>query len=182
MVKGYLTKLEQSKYHYRNMVEKAKSFPFEEFGFELCAFIESARNVTFAMQAEHGNNQNFKDWYKDKQEEMKKDSVFRFFNSKRVSVVHEGDAGHEALTFYIQGRITLPPLQTVHVIMEKGILTPDHEIVARTEDGREVPMEKSIIRTPVFLELESRHVTEVCKEYLDKLEKMVEELEILPIE
>lgn len=177
--KRYKLKLEQAKYHFSNMQEKVKIFPFDEFAFELCAFIESARNITWAMQKEYGNDINFKKWYKLKQKEMDKDLIFEFFNNKRVAIVHKGDSGNAAFTFYIEARTTLPSLQTVQVVMEKGIFTPDNEIIARTEDGKEVPMEKKIIRTPVFLELQSRHIIDVCKEYLDKLEKIVDELEDL---
>ena len=179
--KRYIIKLKQAQYHFSNILAKAKSFPFDEFAFELCAFIESARNITWAMQKEYANNLKFKEWYKLKQEEMSKSQLFEFFNNKRVSIVHKGDSGLTAFTFYIKARTTLPPLEEIHVVMEKGIFTPDNEIVARTKDGKEVPMEKEIIRTPVFLELESRHVTEVCKEYLEKLEKMVVELEGLKV-
>ena len=173
--KRYLTRLTQTQYHFKNMKEKVKTFPFDEFAFELCAFIESARNITFALQKEHANNPKFKEWYNKKQEEMRKDELLKFFIEKRNTIVKEGDPGNNAFTFYLEGRLTLPPFEEVGVILTDGIFTLQGEIKAKTKTGIEIPMEKKIIRTPVFPELKSRHVIDACQEYLDKLEALINE-------
>lgn len=176
--KGHITKLRQAKYHLENMKQKVKSFPFDEFAFELCAFIEAARGITWAMQKEYSNNPKFKEWYSEKQKEMSKDQLFKFFTNKRNAIVKEGHPGNNAFTFYLEGRLTLPPLEEVGVILTEGIFTPEGEIKAKTKKGIEIPMEKKIIRTPVFPELNSRHVIEVCEEYFNKIEALVNETKI----
>ena len=171
--KGHLTKLSQAKYHLSNMKQKVKSFPFEKFAFELCAFIEVARSITWAMQKEYSKKLNFKEWYSKKQEEMSNDSIFKFFKDRRNVIIKEGHPGSNAFTFYLEMKVSIPPNETVGVILPQGIFTPQEEIKARTTDDKEIPMEKKIIRTPVFQELQNRHVIEVCEEYLNKIETCV---------
>ncbi|MBI2452234.1 hypothetical protein HYV50_04135 [Candidatus Pacearchaeota archaeon] len=173
--KGHITKLRQAKYHLENMKQKVKSFPFEEFAFELCAFIEVARGITWAMQKEYSNNQKFKEWYLKKQVEMGKDSLFKFFTERRNAIVKEGHPGSNAFTFYLEMRVSVPPNETVGVILPQGIFTAEEDIKAKTTDSKEIPMEKKVIRTPVFQELQSRHVIEVCEEYFVKIEALINE-------
>ena len=60
----------------------------EILGYYLSAFISAARSVTFVLQVEIGKNHEFKAWYSKKQEYMKNDRIFSFFNSLRVETIH----------------------------------------------------------------------------------------------
>ena len=173
--KGHLTKIKHAQYHFNNMKEKVKIFTFEEFNFELCSFIQTARNITFAMQKDYSGNKVFDDWYSFKVKEMNKDRIFKFFNSKRVSVVHKGDPGSNIYAFGVECSITIPAFEEAKVILTEKMFTGEEEIKAETKDGKEIKMEKRIFRVPVFPELDHRPVIEACQEYLDKIEMLVEE-------
>ena len=60
----------------------------EILGYYLSAFISAARSVTFVLQVEIGKNHEFKAWYSEKQEYMKKNRIFSFFNSLRTETIH----------------------------------------------------------------------------------------------
>lgn len=179
--KRYITRLKEAQYHLKNMDHKVKVFPFEEFAFELCAFIQASRNITFAMQKEHAENKKFEEWYAKKQEEMAQDELLKFFINKRNTIVKEGDSGMSAFTFYLEGHLTLPAGEEVGIVLVEGIFTPDKEIKAKTKEGKEVSMEVKLIRTPVFPELKSMHVIDACQEYYNKLEGLVKELQDLSL-
>ena len=58
------------------------------FGFNLSAFVTSARSVTFLMRKEFQHVVGFEDWYTNKQKLMQSDNDFKFFNELRVATVH----------------------------------------------------------------------------------------------
>lgn len=60
-----------------------------EFVYNLNAFINSSRNVTFVLQKEFSYNPHLKAWYLKKQEEIREDKLFKFFNEMRVASVHK---------------------------------------------------------------------------------------------
>lgn len=176
---NYRIKLEQAQYHFNNIKIKIESSLFKDFGFELCSFIDAARNITFAMQKESSENKDFCDWYTKKQEEMKNNDIFKFFNRKRISITHCGDPGPDAFTFYIELATTIPPNETVRINFPRGIISNSDEIKAETLSGKEVELKVKKLVTPVFRELKNRHVIEVCQEYLTKLQDLIEECEMI---
>jgi len=178
----YVNRLKQVEYHFNNMQEKAKKFAFGEFDHELCAFIDAARNVTFAMQKECANKPKFGEWYAKKQEEMKKDELLSFFVGKRNTVSKEGARGSDSFTFYLETEFLFTEeTSVVGVILPYDIfVNPESNALIKTADGRTLPMGKNkVIITPVFQELKGRHVIDACQEYLDKLNKLVIELKTL---
>jgi len=60
---------------------------FEHF---LEAAIVYGRSVTFHLQKEYSKKSPFDDWYREKQEEMRKDTLFQFFLNKRNYILKEG--------------------------------------------------------------------------------------------
>jgi hypothetical protein len=65
-----------------------------EFIFNMNAFLNSARNVTFALQNEFSNNPHFQAWYSKKREEMGKDNLMKYFIDKRNASVKEKTLRH----------------------------------------------------------------------------------------
>lgn len=57
--------------------------------FNMNAFLNAARNVTFTLASEFKHNQKFNAWYERKQKEMKKDNLMNFFNKLRIVSVHK---------------------------------------------------------------------------------------------
>jgi len=61
----------------------------KRFIYNMNAFLNAARNVTFTLQDEFDKNQVFETWYAQKQKEMQGDKLMTFFNELRVDSVHK---------------------------------------------------------------------------------------------
>jgi len=68
----------------------------------LNATLQALRNVTFAIQSEKNNIPNFDEWYPQWQQRLKSDSVLKWVNDARVTVVHKSD-----LEIYSSASITI---------------------------------------------------------------------------
>lgn len=79
-------KLEEAQY-FLNQMKKYLDNP-KVLGFNLSAFITAARSITYFMQKEYVHNLRFENWYNSKQEEMKKDTICKFFHNLRNANVH----------------------------------------------------------------------------------------------
>jgi len=55
------------------------------------AFASTCRSITFSMQAVISEVDGFKEWYADRMELLKKDTLSQFFNAFRVASIHIGD-------------------------------------------------------------------------------------------
>ena len=60
------------------------------FRYNLNAFIQSLRSVTFLIQANKAKIPDFEKWYKIKQDEMKNNNLLSKISSARTFVVHKG--------------------------------------------------------------------------------------------
>lgn len=60
-----------------------------EFRFNLSAFIQAFRNITFMLQSEDNKPPNFEEWYKSKQEQMRSDERLKQFVEARNVVVKQ---------------------------------------------------------------------------------------------
>src|ERR1019366_1268124 len=78
-------KFNEAQYFFNKMLEQYHR-PFE-FQFNLNAFIQAIRNVTFMLQAEENKPEGFDDWYTKKQEEMRANTLLRRFVEARNIVV-----------------------------------------------------------------------------------------------
>lgn len=54
------------------------------------SYISHARSVTFVMQQESSAQPKLVEWYQEQQTHLKDDPLMRFFNEKRVHVIHRG--------------------------------------------------------------------------------------------
>ncbi|MFC5519746.1 hypothetical protein [Polaromonas jejuensis] len=61
----------------------------EEFQFNLNAFIQALRNITFMLQSEPSKPENFESWYAGKQAEMRQSDLLRRFVQARNVVVKQ---------------------------------------------------------------------------------------------
>lgn len=80
-------KLKEAEYFLKSMFETY--FSLKKFKYNLNAFICSARSVTLIMQKEYHKKPGFKKWYSEKQKEMNKDELLRFFNNARKITIHQ---------------------------------------------------------------------------------------------
>ena len=54
------------------------------------SFLSSSRAITYALQKEGKKINGFEEWYKEKQDEMRKDELLRFIHEARTIDFHEG--------------------------------------------------------------------------------------------
>jgi len=90
-------RLEQVQLIFDDM-KKTFNKDLDKFDIHLNNFVINARTITFLMQAEFGNINGFNDWYKRKQEEMKRKGFNKFVdirntiekqgNIRNTSVLH----------------------------------------------------------------------------------------------
>jgi len=80
-------KFSEASYFLSKMIENYHN-PWE-FQFNLNAFIQAFRNITFMLQAEPNKPNSFEDWYKSKQEEMKKNILLKKLVNARNIVVKQ---------------------------------------------------------------------------------------------
>lgn len=72
-------------------------FDPEGFRTNLNATIQAIRNLTFALQAESKASEGFNEWYLVWQDKMKNDSIMKWLNDARVSIVHQRDLETKSL-------------------------------------------------------------------------------------
>ena len=70
----------------------------KQFIYNMNAFLNSARSVTFTLQEEFANDSKFKVWYPHKRKEMKDDKLFSFFNDLRTVSVHKKGSPKHSLS------------------------------------------------------------------------------------
>jgi len=147
-----------------------------EFRTNLNAFISLARTITWVMKKEFSKNPQFKEWYKTKENEMKKDDTFDFFKNIRNTVVHEKSVGKIAImtklgTLTTNGS-TLIPLPK----FDKDGNVKFHEIDKATIEG----MPANYIKTTTTLQYTfdgklGENAIDLCSLYLQKLKNIVTE-------
>ncbi|MBA4388350.1 MAG: hypothetical protein C0404_10240 [Verrucomicrobia bacterium] len=74
-------------------LKKLRGVEFDFFAARcfVSAFVTSARSITYALQAVMKPVPRFQEWYRMRQEEMKADSLSRFFHNLRTVSHHIGD-------------------------------------------------------------------------------------------
>jgi len=80
-------KFNEASYFLGKMIENYHN-PWE-FQFNLNAFIQAFRNITFMLQAEPNKPDNFKEWYETKQNDMRSNKLLKNFVNARNIVVKQ---------------------------------------------------------------------------------------------
>jgi len=60
-----------------------------EFDYNLSAFLSAFRSITYYLQKQYSNYNDFKEWYMEQQEKMYADPELHFLNKARVENVHK---------------------------------------------------------------------------------------------
>ncbi len=173
-------KIEELKYRLEQMRLKLKEKSLKEFDFELRAFVESGRNVTFCLQKEIKGKEKLECWYKEKQNFMKKNKTFIFFKELRNKITKEGTPGHTKQSFYYEFKAeNVPPKDSFRFPVRFNYIEGE-EIKIKTENNNEASVKVlKAMKTPIFPELNSKHVIEACEDYYAVLENLINEAESL---
>ena len=196
-------KIEEPKTYAKEKLEEALYFLLQmrqsyidrtHFIYNMNAFLNSARNVTFTLQEEFVNNPKFKPWYPQKQKEMKEDKLMNFFNELRVISVHKkGSPKHNlsikaAYIFPKDGKM----LQASTVGYSERKYS-DADKVEMKALGLVFPAESGGIKIvePVYTLVtdwefeiapegyQGKDILALCIEYYHKLKKLIKEAEIV---
>lgn len=176
--------LHECKYHLDKM---SQSTSVEELEINLAAFVNSSRNVTFVLQKEFSRNEQFKSWYKLKQEQMRNDPLCMFFLELRNKIIKEGINDLQASlliqSFNSSTDIIDRPDNAGMVINSKGIYW--HVYKGTGQEDYVPAVTKGIITTKVGInnpplkhfdqDISKLNVLEISYLYLNYLKSLVEE-------
>lgn len=183
-----LRKIKQCGYH----LDQMKKLPAneDEYMFNLVSFIGSGREVTWYLQKEFKKNLKFHDWYSNKQNQMRKDPLFKLFLEKRNVVVKETFPDIKGFTgvvrFYYtnaEGKTVMgscwacPSIQPTDIIVPGGVITiaPD-QLTAKTSVNTVLRKIDGKIES-FFEDYFDKPIINLCEEYLSRLEKLCLEWE-----
>jgi hypothetical protein len=173
-----LEQLDQAKYFFEQMKLNVKDQ--NAFKHNLGAFLSSARSVTFVLQKEYAEDERFQKWYSEKQEDMRKDKLLRFFLDKRDYVIHESPIEPKGKVF-ITVYDTLTASESVTVTLKKPngteqivYQTPEQETALSTK-----PRETETGYQWFFEDCPEKDILSLCEEYLKKLGDILEEANVV---
>lgn len=148
-----------------------------KFAFSLSAFLSAARSVTFIMQSEFNNLQGFDIWYEDKQKEMSSDKDFKFFNNLRVVTIHQKPViPHRKTEISIFETIAVSESVTIKVIDKEGNVVSEQTSKPKKPKSQQ-ETEITVKDSWYFEERPNDDLLNLCNEYVQKIEKLVEECE-----
>lgn len=171
---------------------------FEHF---LEAAIVFGRSVTFHLQKEFGHLAGFESWYGEKQAQMASDPVFGFFKDKRNYILKEGPipvpktaavavTGTITFSSFVEARVTRAKpwyrrrpkiwLEDVRTAIVRPVRRWQYERrLAKKRKQHQQPTPTEVHERLHFEEPEwrDRAATDVLREYLLKLERLVAEAE-----
>jgi hypothetical protein len=163
------------------MLEQAiqNSNDYDVFIANLDAFVTDARSITLIMQSEYNTVSGFGEWYSNKQQEMKGDPDFDFFNRLRVDTTHVRpfNAMSKYTTSFPEG-MTITGGKTVNIPLGRadnsGNLVIDNRSPV-TIDGKPENIKRTTTRNYFFTDRPEEDAVTLCKTYLRKLEELVTE-------
>lgn len=82
-----------------------------------CAFINSCRTVTNALQKDGASIEGFTKWYEEKQDDMREDKLLRYFHEARINDFHKGEELLGYTTFLSSFGVSPPPVKGAQLIM-----------------------------------------------------------------
>lgn len=167
----------------------------KHFIYNMNAFLNSARNVTFTLQEEIAHNPKFQAWYSSKQKEMREDKLMRFFIDLRdVSVHKEGAPRHSlsmkvAYIFPKDGKAfqasTVGYTESKYSSADKVEMDALRIVFPSSESG-EVKVIEPLYTLVTDWNFEKapegyqgKDILALCIEYYHKLRKLVEEAQVV---
>lgn len=155
------------------------------FIYNMNAFLNSARNVTFTLQEEFANNPEFKAWYPQKQQKMKEDKLMSFFNNLRVVSIHK--KGSPKHSFSVKAAYVFPKDGKMFKASTVGYAERKYSDEDKAEMKALSLMFGAKMIEPVYTLVtdwqfekapegyQGKDILALCIEYYHKLRKLVEE-------
>jgi len=145
----------------------------EPFRYNLGAFIQAARNVTFMLQSEKAVFKNF-DWYDDWVAKAKNDPVLIWLNSARIDVVHrQALEPNSWLQMRCIGNSRLPSRKDKHPL--QVLVSPFQCTHYYIRGGPDTDHRHEFIRHWSMDSLDGKELLEVGADIHDRLDNLVRE-------
>jgi hypothetical protein len=174
-----MTDTQQKLMYAHIMLEQAKhnSNDYPVFIANLDAFVTDARSVTMNMQTEFDSIKGFKEWYSVKQQEMKENSDFDFFNSlRRVTThVHPFNAASKITTSFQDG-MTISGGKIVDIPLGKmgdRDFIIDNTTPVSINGKSAININRSTTRNYFFTDKPNEDAIARCEAYIQKLKELV---------
>ncbi len=173
-------KYKEAEYFFMKMIENYHN-PWE-FQFNINAFIQALRNITFMLQSEEIKPSNFEDWYKHKQEEMRANSLLRKFVEARNIIVKQSvlTSRSKAKVGLYRGRQMkfdiahdIPPFTDTRVVLKNAQELAIGFFI--DEEHSEIDEQLGVERIWVVEELGEQEVTSLCLDALNYMGQLVSE-------
>lgn len=171
-------KYNEASYFLSKMIEHYHS-PWE-FQFNLNAFIQAFRNITFMLQAEPNKPEEFKKWYESKQDEMKANSLLKKFISARNVVVKQSSLSSKSkaqLGLFRGYKLKLAIETEIHPFSDtKALLQKTQEIMIGSfidEEHSAIGEQLGVERSWVVEEIGDTEVVLLCNEALNYMGELV---------
>ncbi len=165
------------------------------FEFELEAFLSAASSITnlpeprkqpdqWYLEKEFGHRPNFQQWYDKKVNELARDATMHFLNSERNIAIHYNQQSmhiRRDTHISITEHVVVSDSVTVSVLKENGTTETVGSPISPPPPKRK-PTKTSMERVWFFdtnrISGDKKVIT-VCEEHLEKLSRLVDEVELL---
>jgi hypothetical protein len=138
----------------------------------LSAFVSAGRSVTWSMQKEFEDNSTYKNWYKEKREQMKNDNIITIFRDLRNITVKEGKLKfNKRLNVSINEEISRSESVGIKVIRKGKVIreSPPQELPSKS-GSESVDKVSKPNRVEVLLDsAPDEEGIRLCEQYLNKL-------------
>jgi hypothetical protein len=171
-------KYNEASYFLSKMIENYHN-PWE-FQFNLNAFIQAFRNITFMLQAEPNKPEEFQVWYNSKQDEMKANSLLKKFVSARNIVVKQSSLSSKSkaqLGIFRGYELKLAIATEVHPFSDmKALLQNTREIMLGIfidEEHSAIGEQLGVERSWIVEEIGDSEIVLLCNEALNYMGELV---------
>jgi hypothetical protein len=153
-----------------------------EFRYNLNAFIQALRNITFMLQSEENKPEGFAEWYAAKQEEMRNNELLKKFVGARNLIVKQGmlearSTAHVGIfkgrNFHVGAGGKISPFMDTRFIIEKAkefyigyMIDEEHSAI-----GEQIGVEREWIVD----EIGAGEIVSLCYQALDYMSSLVSE-------
>jgi len=158
----------------KNFIEEMKNvylFP-DKFRYVLTAFLAASRSITLIMQKEFSKEVGFKDWYKQKQTEMRNNSTLKYLDRQRDISLHEHPVLQCSIISVIEPKVNSPDMSIFltgtgsninlsHVLLPAPTIKPNTRLTYYFDDMHAI----------------GKDVMAICQEAITALEAIVVECE-----
>lgn len=175
-------KLYEAKYFFNQMKYNLNNPQI--LGFNISAFITAARTVTWFMQKEYASNPKFSSWYETKQQEMKDDSVCKFFHDLRTANIHtHSPKTHREVSVSISESVPVSDSISVKVTRAGNVIQESSSKETEIKNSNSINhntgnlnSNNNVTIKMVFEDKLGDDGISLCESYLSKIEKIVDEL------